>query len=101
MKRAGVPWQVHTSVPPEFAPMFGVMVTTANCVELSPLMMITPVVGLTVPPITLPTELTVSVEIVDDASEICPVPADCTASEIEVLNPEAARINSDTRARTV
>src|SRR6185503_19615434 len=79
----------------------GVMVTTAFCVVLSPLMVITPVLPSIDPPVTLPTTFTDSCEICGEASEILPVPAAWTASEIAVLKPDAARISSDTRARTV
>lgn len=99
MKRAGDPLHTQVSVPPELA--VGVMVTTAFCVVLSPLMVMRPVVGLMVPPVTLPTTATVSCAICGEASEMFPVPADWTASEIDVLKPEPARISSETRARTV
>ena len=99
MKRAGDPLQLQVSVPPDEA--VGVMTTTAFCVVLSPLMVMTPVVGAMVPPLTLPTTATVSWAICGEASEMLPVPAAWTASEIEVLKPDPARISSDTRARTV
>lgn len=99
MKRAGLPLQAQVSAPP--LAIVGVMVITAFCVELSPLMVMTPVLESIAPPVTLPTEVTESWAICAEAAEMLPPPADCTASEIEVLKPDPARISSDTRARTV
>src|SRR5678815_747327 len=100
MKRAGEPVQLQVSAPPEPATRVGARMTTAFCVVLSPLMVIMPVSGLTEPPVTLPIAETDSCTICGDASEIWPVPTDCTASDIDVLNPEPAMISSDTVSYT-
>lgn len=84
----------QVKVPPV---MVGVMVN----VTLAPTEAVVPLMTMvlsseTDPPDTLPTMFTVS-----PAPADADVPSTCAFSEIEVRNPLACRINSDTLARTV